>query len=331
MKQNKDSFDILKIVLAIFVVGIHSELGVTVLNPLFRTAVPLFFMTSGYFFFNKEKSKINLKKFIKRNLRLYVFWFIALLPITIYIRNWYQKPLLDILKDVLMRFFFNSTFRASWFIMALIIGISAIYYMSMLFSDKRILFVCTIIYCVLCLTSNYYGLFSADSGLIILYERYVACFGSLTNSWLASLLWICLGKIIAAKENTGKYNLKVLVSIGVFSFFGLYIEQIFILKASISKENDCYFFLIPLCIAVFLIILKLDIICEKAYVLRKMSTILYVTHASMITVVSFMLKIFEINSNFLVFIVTMIIGLGIYSLIDTLEKRKIFGWIKYSY
>lgn len=215
--------------------------------------------------------------------------------------------------------------------MALIIGISAIYYMSMLFSDKRILFVCTIIYCVLCLTSNYYGLFSADSGLIILYERYVACFGSLTNSWLASLLWICLGKIIAAKENTGKYNLKVLVSIGVFSFFGLYIEQIFILKASISKENDCYFFLIPLCIAIFLIILKLDIICEKAYVLRKMSTILYVTHASMITVVSFMLKIFEINSNFLVFIVTMIIGLGIYSLIDTLEKRKIFGWIKYSY
>lgn len=85
MEQRKEIeiLDVAKFVMAIMVVGIHT-LGKYGIYPLFRIAVPLFFMISSYLFFSdpdKCGNVICLKKFCLRNIKLYTFWFIALMPV----------------------------------------------------------------------------------------------------------------------------------------------------------------------------------------------------------------------------------------------------------
>ena len=87
--KHDSKYDIVKFILSLLVLAIHSTLYPMVLYPWLRIAVPLFFMMSSYFLFSKlrEASKDNhraiLRKFVVRNLQLYLCWFIILLPITV--------------------------------------------------------------------------------------------------------------------------------------------------------------------------------------------------------------------------------------------------------
>lgn len=336
MKKSKDIFDILKIVLSVFVVGIHAEMFVTILNPLFRMAVPLFFITSSYFFFGKlqyvkglNERRNCLKKFIKRNLTLYMFWFLVLMPITIYIRGWYNKPIIEICVDIIKRLLFNSTFRASWYIIALTIGVSIVFFISKRLTNNAIIFIGGIIYIICVLTSNYYGVIEDNVVFVKGYEWYISHFMSLINSWPVSLLWIALGKKIAEKNTN--YNMKLLVAIASVSFVSLYCEQYFIYNAGISKANDCYFSLVPLCFSIFLMIKDLDVSCRNARIYRKLSTIIYTSHASIITVLSPVLTMLGLNNNLLLFVFTITIGVLLCISIGVLENKKYFRWLKYSY
>lgn len=86
------TLDILKIVLAFFVVGLHGsflldinpEIGYVLKQGVFRSAVPIFLIISGYYF-HKMNSVEKELKFIGRLFFLYLIWFI------IYIPFFYQK------------------------------------------------------------------------------------------------------------------------------------------------------------------------------------------------------------------------------------------------
>lgn len=85
MEQRKEIeiLDAAKFVMAVMVVGIHT-LGRYGIYPLFRIAVPLFFMISSYLFFSNTEKRGNLrylKNFCIRNLKLYIFWFVVLMPV----------------------------------------------------------------------------------------------------------------------------------------------------------------------------------------------------------------------------------------------------------
>ncbi len=62
MEQRKEIeiLDVAKFIMAIMVVGIHT-LGRYGIYPLFRIAVPLFFMISSYLFFSNTEKRGNLK------------------------------------------------------------------------------------------------------------------------------------------------------------------------------------------------------------------------------------------------------------------------------
>ena len=117
-------FDLSKYILSIMVVAIHSELFPNHLYPWLRIAVPLFFIISSYFLFFKVQQHPNNKNeivrtFIKRNLELYVFWFVVSLPFTIYKRRvWWTGDIFHFFFTVLKNLLFSSTFTASWYITA---------------------------------------------------------------------------------------------------------------------------------------------------------------------------------------------------------------------
>lgn len=90
--------DALKVVLAFFVVGLHGSfftdidpaVGYTLKQGLFRSAVPLFLMISGYYFYRANTFEKELK-FIGRLFLLYTVWFV------IYIPFFYKKYYVDYL------------------------------------------------------------------------------------------------------------------------------------------------------------------------------------------------------------------------------------------
>lgn len=79
--------DILKIILAFFVVFLHMNFlketypftGYLLVNGLFRIAVPVFLVISGYYFFHIDNEK-KLRKWLFRTFLLYAIWMIIYLP-----------------------------------------------------------------------------------------------------------------------------------------------------------------------------------------------------------------------------------------------------------
>lgn len=67
MRQRTDSrFDTLKVVMALFIVVLHTKLWPSVFIPLVRIAVPVFFIMSGYFFFEKYMQQTPCAKWLVR-------------------------------------------------------------------------------------------------------------------------------------------------------------------------------------------------------------------------------------------------------------------------
>lgn len=85
-EQENLTIDIMKFLMAILVVGIHTspfsfkiwlDRGFGIIT---RLCVPFFFATSAYYFFLRERS---LKSYLLRILELYVIWSLIYLPFDI--------------------------------------------------------------------------------------------------------------------------------------------------------------------------------------------------------------------------------------------------------
>ncbi|OJU55096.1 MAG: hypothetical protein BGN96_12520 [Bacteroidales bacterium 45-6] len=122
------TIDILKIALAFFVVGLHGSFlvdiypvaGYMLKEGVFRVAVPLFLIISGYYFYRMDTFEKELK-FIGRLFALYTVWFI------IYIPFFYKRYYLDVISYD----FFNGI-RHLWYL------IHAVYAFFLLSLLKRV-------------------------------------------------------------------------------------------------------------------------------------------------------------------------------------------------
>lgn len=330
--KNNSNFDILKFVLAIMVVCIHSTKAI-ILFPWLRLAVPLFFITSSYFFFNKLKntSKKNKKdvliKYVKRNLIYYLFWFIALLPITLIIKKWFinGKIVWSVL-SIISNFIFGSTFRASWFISALIIAVILIYFLDKKFSNKTILLISFAFWLIAYIDSSYGFLLSEDN-ILHLYDR----LGHWYLSFPVALLWVSIGKCFAEKEFITNKKINIILII-IFAIL-LYVEWLLIYKYSGEPFNDVYLFLIPLCTVIFNFIKNLKCLnLSFAVILRNMSAIIYPFHKSLIYCIKRVFNHFDIvYANYQIVILTLVICFIVSFVIIKLSRKKYFSFLKYAY
>ena len=191
MAVNGNKYDILKLVLAILIVGIHSSKAGMILRPVLRLAVPLFFMISSYLFFLKQGTLNSwqerlkgLKKYAKRILLLYLFWFVLLLPCTIYYREWYVDFGPEKLLVIARSFFFGSTFIASWFLMASLMGVAIVWLLaSWKMRNGWIIGSGAAIYVLCCLVSNYNEALKGCPHFLEAYQTYVNLFTLPLNSF----------------------------------------------------------------------------------------------------------------------------------------------------
>lgn len=336
-KQKYDILDILKYILSIFVVAIHTSLFPKILYPWLRIAVPLFFIMTSYFLFLKIKSNEKSKKeiilnYVKRNLTLYFFWFICLLPITLYIRNYFKEGFLSGIILFIKSFLFDSTFVASWYIMASIIGVLIVIYLSRFFRNKTLLFISLLIYILVVLRSSYYNLFINNSFINNLVNLYESVFSYSPQSFPAALFWIVCGKCFAEYKFTLESKKLLNIILIVISALLLYIEWLFVFKKYSICNSDCYFGLVPFCILLFMYIKNIKVNIPNSNIYRKMSTIIYAVHGSLNPIVR---RFLEYNFGEIVnlynFIITLSISLLICLIIFKLENLKCFKWLKYSH
>lgn len=331
-QKNIEILDVAKFVMSIMVVGIHT-LGKYGNYPLFRIAVPLFFMISSYLFFSSSEKRGNiqyLKKFCIRNIKLYSFWFVMLMPIFLLMGGYLTGNLLFNTFKIIIKIFFGSTFAASWYISALVLGMCFVFICDKTGINHRIILGFTlIIYVICCLNSNYRNLIADDSIIVMINRIYP---GTIYNGFLVGLFWISLGYIFACK---GRIRDRKKSSIGlVISILLLLIEYYIVTKYHLTVDNDCYFMLVPACYFIFDNLISCKWKCKKidAKKLRKYSTIIYCVHGSIAGIIGrYWIKRIDFLCCILKFILVLSISIGIAFTISVLEKKKIFKFLHYAY
>lgn len=338
-RKNLDSADVLKYVLSILIVATHTSFFEGYLTPLVRLAVPAFFMISGYFFFSKINScdskaqkKEYLKKSIKHNLKLYLFWFILLLPLTLYIRRYHTMGFFSGILHLIRDFLFGSTFQSSWYIVALITGFTIVLFLSDKISQSAIVIIGVILYIPSLLSSNYEFILESFDGLRIAGEHLSKVFLLPCRNFSVSILYIAIGKYLAEKNYEGKtkqYTITFLLSFSalVLEFLVLNFSKVRI------QDTDCYIALPFAAYYLCKVFLTLDIACKHSLIMRKISTVSYCAHMAVFMVVGKIFKIFEIPDwqHILHFAATLILTHLFALVIIRLSQYKKFKFLKYSH
>lgn len=332
------TFDVLKFILSLIIVAIHSQILLPVLFPWARIAVPLFFITSAYFFFckiakcseKKDKNKA-LIKYVKRNLILYAFYFVLFLPYIVFVRKIFSGGIINGIINLLRSLFLSSTFPVSWYIQASIFATIIIFFASKKLSNKLLLFLSVLLYLFACWYSSYLPFFYDFSGVGKFLNIYSWFLASPQFNAVGALVWIIIGKMFA--EGEIEFGFKFNVSALLFSLILLYVEWFLVKRYTGEYRNDCYVMLMPTAICIFALVKKINIDSTKLTdLLGKFSIMTYTTHYVIITVLQFLfVEFFSISSYELVFVVTVLCCLAYSFLILYFKKFKYLRWLKFAY
>ena len=344
IKTNGEKFDFLRLILVALVAGIHLSHTGFIARPVFRIAVPLFFIISSYLFFLRQHSltshenrKQSLIRYVKRILKLYLFWFIVLLPVTIDCRGWTTNVNIYTVIDIVRGFLFGSTFKASWFLMASVIGVTIVWYLAeRKVKDAWIIALGIVAYVVCCLVSNYHGLCEKIPYFTKMYRGYCFWFTEPYNSFPVAILFVAIGKVLAQhKFHIPQGTLKVAIGVLLLCLYG---EYFLTTHYELVIKDDCFFSLPPLSLCLFMLIgqnrprhIGLDTLT-----MRSLSVIIYCCHNSIAYVLAQQFRSIGIKIDsglelFVLYLLTMATASLLGYIILKLEKRKPFGLLKYSH
>lgn len=290
--------------------------------PILRVAVPVFFIISSFFFFQgitgikNNEVKAFYIKFIKRAMKLYLFWFIILLPLTIKIRGWYQEDFMTLCGEVAKGLILQSTFPASWYISAYIIGISIIFVFRHYHKTIFLISLCAYILC--CASSNYYYLFDCQlfkwGGV------------SIETSFLVGLVFICMGKHLASIQRPF-INIAVLGTI--FGIIMLIIENHIIVLYGFRRSDDSYLSLLVLAPCVFMLFNGVSQMTRyNTTNLRRMSTVYYCSHIPIIYLISYFISSeYKLSILLSVWLICTFLSF----ILINFSKLPGFKWVRFSY
>ena len=325
MKQN-DFLDVMKFTLSLFVLAIHAGLTfrigcVDFIWPWVRLAVPLFFVISSYIFFTRirgtEDKTGMLKSFVKRAALLYGFWFVLLLPVTLYVRrgSWLGYGVLLDFLYFLRSLFLGSTFIASWFLSALIISILIVFVLSRKCSSRLIVLISVIPF-IWAVDTSSYDIKTVSLGIVPY------------NSFPIAIVWVSLGKWFSDEKDVFHMPAWLIGVCLILSLALLGAEWGWRANTTGKYKCDCYFSLLPACVFAFALIKNVRMNCGFAKHLRSLSVVVFVLHGSVLAFVP--VRIFG-SFQILRFIIVLVVCFSAYLAIYNLQGRKYFKWLKYSY
>ncbi len=280
-RKNYNSIDVAKFVMAILVMTVHIDTGLPtdihylISNGVARTAVPFFFIASGFFFFNKIDN-LQVKNLIKVLKRILILFFSWTFIYSIYMFKFFRHDEQPFLKWLLFlnRHLFLNPYGHLWFLPALMIGIGLGWCFLKLNYFKTGVVLGIFLYCIGVLGDSYYGLAIKNEYLKSFFEVYFQHFQNFRNG-------IFFGFIFTVLYNTFQNcSKKQLLILSVFSLVLLYAEYFFVEGNQYVRDHNMYFSLLVFTPAFFSILTKirLKIPVKTALFLREYSIGIYFLH-----------------------------------------------------
>jgi hypothetical protein len=317
--------------MAIFVVAIHTHpfenytLGFLekIYNMLVSTAVPFFFIASGFLLFKKVENLINLEKIWKyliKMIKLYFIWTLIYMPLTIYsyIVN-EHSILMDTLLFIRGLFFIGEHYRSwiLWYLLSLIysmfiIGILLKFKVSLkrIFTISIVLFVFGNIMSFLVNNVN-----DLQGILKILVKFYSYVFGS--GRIFTGMFYISSGIIIAkTKINVVTLGALAIMLVGIICY--LFAPSL-LSSLSIAIYSVAFFFV------VLKIQLKNNFIYKK---MRETSTTFYFLHLICWSIYTIIFIKNPDHYGMDSFVITILGCLFMSIILIYLKRYKLFSWIK---
>lgn len=332
-----NSVDVAKICAAVMVAAIHSQplegLAKDIVIDVFaRVAVPFFFMASAFFFFRRPCTGRRLAGFVRRLGLLYLFWFVAELPITVYnVFIHSGRPVGESLLVLLRGFVFGSTFSGSWFLMALIEGVPLVWLASRFLRPAALLAAGVALYAVAVAFSYYHAFL--PPGLMAAADAYKAAIGGIQNSWVVAFLFCAAGKVVAEREDAIRRLPRRAVTASLAVTCALSAAEVLAVKSVRDPDSTDIFFVLPLfALSFFLFVLTHEARGSADYVrMRNYSTVFYLSHFVFVYIFVVINKHIAPVDPVLKYAAVLLLCTATARALTTLSARRGLGWLRYGY
>ncbi len=292
MKQK--NIDFFRLLAAFLIVAIHiypftfisEEVDYTFTRILFRMAVPLFLMITGFFILPKAlKEKEQLEKYSLKIIKIYIISMIIYLPVNIYNGYLSDIDVFTFLKDI----FINGSFYHLWYFPALILGLWITYLIMK--KVKKPIFIFLILYGIGILGDSYYGFIQNIPVLKDFYSFLFTIFDYTRNGIFYVPTFLYMGySFYKLKEGTCENDIYYFF---IFSI-SMASEGLLLYKYAIPRHTSMYFFLLPVSYFLGKILLTSDF--KSSPKIRNIATWLYILHPLFLIVVRLIAKVLHLES-----------------------------------
>lgn len=284
----KINIDVCRFIATLMVVAIHiyplssfsENVDYMFTRVLFRIAVPLFLMITGYYILPKSLDEKNIiKNYTLKIVKLYLISMLIFLPINIYNGYFKQFDIILIIKDI----FLNGTFYHLWYFPSLILGLWIIYLLLRKLNIKVTGLIVIIMYFIGMFGDNYFGIIKDIDVFNDLYSFIFNIFDYTRNGLFYTPIFIYIGYVISIKSIDIDYKKSIILFI--LNLILLMIEGALLYFNRIPRHSSMYIFLIPLSFLIFNLIVNKSSGSNKD--LRNISSWIYILHPLFIVVLHF--------------------------------------------
>lgn len=307
MKPRSFNLDFTKVVLAFFVISIHtyflSDINLiafqTTVNGIFRIAVPLFSIISGYYFYFALK-KGTAWLWMKKLVTLYILW------MAIYAFEWIQQPSLDVTYTLKFIAKFIIGYHHLWYVSGILTSALLVIVLHK-YITNRLLFCILVALYLMGVSIQYIGNYEAFPNTPInIAFNYTQ---SHRNFLFFSLPFFCFGLLI---NKLKLYNYLSLTNSALTSTLTL---SLIALESTLNyyflDRLDSFDNLLSLifCPFIFIFLIKLDRPVTFTPALANFSTALYFSHPLIIGALTSVLTVNSVLLTLIVFVLASITSL----------------------
>lgn len=328
-KTLKINIDVCRFIATLMVVAIHTyplssfdeNVDYMFTRILFRIAVPLFLMITGYYILPRAlKNKNSIKNYTQKILNLYLISILIFLPINIYSGYFKLLDFTSFIKDILL----NGTFYHLWYFPSLLLGLWITYYLLKKLDIKASGIIVMILYIIGMFGDNYFGTIKNINFLNNLYNCIFYIFDYTRNGLFYTPIFLYIGYLISCKKLKID-NQKSLILI-VLNLILLIIEGISLYFNKIPKHSSMYIFLIPLSYCIFNLIINNSNNSNKE--LRSISSWIYIFHPIFIAILHFLsnkINLILLNNSFINYILVIALTTVFILIIKKIKEVVING------
>lgn len=326
VKQN-NTLDLLKFVATILIIGSHSlpifrydYYNFIYGQWLFRFCVPLFFLSSGYFF--EEMNCKHKKIYIGRIVKIYLLSLVVYAPLLL--KN--SENIVDIFRNCLFGW------RHLWYLSALQVSLIIIYLMKL--NNKKynhlIILTALVLITMGAFFDEYFKLFHLK-GLERI-SKFINVGGGVRHFLFFALPLLLIGKVIQNYKDfiCTKMSKNKLIYTSFF-FAVLSLGECIYLRNHVGDMLTCditFFNWIP-AVFIFILTFKYHIRIKQGRRLRKLADYMYILHIWVIVLVQSVYSNHYMSKFMVILIVTLLVSGISLSIFEKLGSRKGFFLVRY--